>query len=247
MAPLDGLRKAAALVYTDALGSAGIELGPTDGRHLRKSLRLRPGDVVAASDGRGRFQLCRLTGSRGALAGDQRAEAPAVLEPQSEVVWVDRVYEVTVGFSLVKGERPDWAVAKLTELGVDRMIPLVCERTVVRPDGPSGDARADRLARVAREAGMQSRQVYLPRVDAPRPFGDVVAELAPAVALAEPGGDPPAASLRAVLVGPEGGFTARELEAGTATVALGDAVLRTETAAVVAGALLTGFRAGTLR
>lgn len=246
MAPLDGLRRAAALVYTDALGPTEIELGPADSRHLLKSLRLRPGAEVAASDGRGRYRLCRLTVSMEESSTKGRGEVAAVLEPQSDVVWVERAYEVAVGFSLVKGERPDWAVAKLTEIGVGRIMPLVCERTIVRPEGPSSGSRAERLARVAREAGMQSRQVYLPRVEVPRPLAEVLAELVPAVGLAEPGGESPGRSLRALLVGPEGGFTRRELEMCATRVTLGDSVLRTETAAVVAGALLGALRSGTL-
>ncbi len=192
-------------------------------------LRLRAGDVVTVSDGAGGRLECRF--------------GPA-LEPVAEVVRVARPSPpVTVAFALVKGQRPEWAVQKLTEIGVDRIVPLVTARSVVRwPAGEAGGQLA-RLRRVAREAAMQSRRVWLPVVDGVAPFAALVAE--PGAALAHPGGGPPALGHPMVLVGPEGGWDGAELAgAGAAVVGLGPAVLRTETAAVVAGALLCALRAG---
>ena len=64
---------------------------------------------------------------------------------------------LTVAFAPVKGERPEWVVQKLTELGIDRIVPLVSERSVVRWSGARGKATVERLRRVAREAAAQCR------------------------------------------------------------------------------------------
>ena len=90
---------------------------------------------------------------------------------------------------------------------------------------------------------MQSRRAFLPEIGATESL-DAVLGRSPAgeVALAEPGGGPFSLAARVVLVGPEGGWSERELALGADEVSLGDGVLRVETAAVVAGALLTALR-----
>ena len=151
---------------------------------------------------------------------------------------------MTVAFAVVKGQRPEWAVQKLTEIGVDRIVPLLAARSVVRwPPGEAGTQVA-RLRRVAREAAMQSRRVWLPVVDGVTPFPALAVE--PGVALAHAGGDKPTLGRPVVLVGPEGGWDDTELGAGLALVDLGPSILRTETAAMVAAAFLCGMRAGTI-
>ena len=166
------------------------------------------------------------------------------LEPVGEVETVPRpTPQVTVAFAVVKGQRPEWAVQKLTEVGVDRIVPLLSARSVVRwPAGEPG-AQVARLRRVAREASMQSRRVWLPAVDVVTPFDAMGAEAGAAVA--HPGGGPPSLDHPVVLIGPEGGWDQAELAGpGTVLVGLGPSVLRTETAAVVAGTLLCALRAG---
>ena len=96
---------------------------------------------------------------------------------------------VTVAFAPPKGDRPEWAVQKLTELGVDRIVPLVAARSVVRWTGDRAAAPVERLRRVAREAAMQSRRAWLPVVEEPSSFAAVAAR--PGAALAVAGGDPP--------------------------------------------------------
>ena len=149
---------------------------------------------------------------------------------------------VTVAFAVVKGERPEWAVQKLTEIGVDRIVALQSARSVVRWPLGSAGAQLDRLRRVAREAAVQSRRAWLPVVEAVAPFEAVATE--PGAALAHPGGGPPSLDRPTVLVGPEGGWDQAELAWGPPLVRLGPSVLRTETAAVVAGALLCALRVG---
>lgn len=202
-------------------------LSPEDRHHLERVLRLRPGDEVTVSDGAGGRLRCRF--------------GPA-LEPVGELERVPRPHPLlTVAFAVVKGERPEWAVQKLTEVGVDRIVPLLTSRSVVR--WPPGEgAQVARLRRVAREAAVQSRRVWLPVVEGATGIEAIVNE--PGAALAHAGGDPPALGRPTVLVGPEGGWDEAELAAAPALVGLGPSVLRTETAATVAGALLSALRSG---
>jgi 16S rRNA (uracil1498-N3)-methyltransferase len=111
---------------------------------------------------------------------------------------------------------------------------------------PAGEAstQLSRLRRVAREAAMQSRRVWLPEVAGVTGVAELAATSG--VALAHPGGGPPALDRPVLLVGPEGGWDDAELAAAPALVGLGPSVLRTETAAVVAGALLCALRSGTV-
>ena len=238
--PQDALRQAAALVYVEDLDREPIEV--PDMHHLVNVLRLRDGERVAAADGEGSFRLCRLMLPAGA---GRRSSSAATLSPlsatQHEAPLAPRL---TVGFGMPKGDRAEWAVQKLTELGVDRIVPLLTERTVVRLSETERRARGDRLRKIAREAGAQSRRPRLPEVADPLPFATFAASLGGSARLAEPGGAGELAGCDTILVGPEGGWSATELGCGVGTLGLGNGVLRAETAAVVAGALLAGLRSG---
>jgi len=154
---------------------------------------------------------------------------------------------LTVAFAPVKGERPEWVVQKLTELGIDRIVPLLSERSVVRWSGARGKSTVERLRRVAREAAAQCRRVWLPDVGDTVRFVDLH-QLGGAgeVVLAQLSGDRPTLAQQVVAVGPEGGWSTSELASGLPTVGFGLSVLRAETAAVTAGALLASLRTGTV-
>jgi 16S rRNA (uracil1498-N3)-methyltransferase len=189
-------------------------------------LRLRAGEELTVSDGLGGWRRCRFG---------------AALDPVGDVEHDPRPSpDVTVAFAVVKGQRPEWAVQKLTEIGVDRIVPLITARSVVRWPVGAGSGHLGRLRRVAREAAMQSRRAWLPVIGDVATFADVAAEAG--AALAHPDGDAPSLARPMVLVGPEGGWDDAELGAGLPRVRLGAHVLRTETAAVVAGALLCALR-----
>jgi 16S rRNA (uracil1498-N3)-methyltransferase len=177
------------------------------------------------------------------VGGVRRCRFGPRLEPVGDVERLPPAEPpVTVAFAVVKGQRPEWAVQKLTEIGVDRIVPLLAARSVVRWPSGESSGQLSRLRRVAREAAMQSRRAWLPVVDGVTPFAAVAAEAG--AALAHPGGEPPSLDRPVLLVGPEGGWEATELAAGLPVVGLGPSVLRAETAAVVAGALLCALRAG---
>ena len=207
-------------------------LDDSDEHHLLRVLRLAPGSNVTAGDGGGRWRPCRLAGGpvleiAGTTVGDPRPEPP-----------------ITVAFALVKGERPELVVQKLTELGVDRVAPFVAGRSVVRWEPGRADRHVERWRAIARQAAMQCRRTWLPEV-APVATFDSVAEL-PGAALADATGAPPTLDRPVVLVGPEGGWTPEEQGTGLPIVRLAAHVLRAETAAITAGAVLTALRAGIL-
>jgi 16S rRNA (uracil1498-N3)-methyltransferase len=214
-------------------------LDEADRHHLAHALRLRPGEEVTASDGTGRGRRCRYVTGR---PGRDRVEV--ALEPEGPLISEEPLSPaVGVGFVVTKGSRPEWVVQKLTEVGVDRIVPLSSSRSVVRWDPSRAERNVERLRRVAREAAMQSRRNRLPDVTEVLPFADVAVAGAVA-ALAEVGGKPPSLERPFVLVGPEGGWDRTELACGLPLVDLGPNVLRAETAAVAAGVLLCALRAG---
>jgi len=218
------LRAAAAHVVVASLDAPVPD--DVDVHHLARVLRLRTGAPVTATDGSGRWCPCEWTGGGLAPTG------AVVVEERPEPL-------ITIGFTPVKGDRPEWTVQKLTELGVDRIVALRAARSVVRWEGPREGAALDRLRRVAREAVMQSRRCWLPEITGVLLPGDVAGAV-----LAEPDGGRPGLDRPAILVGPEGGWSPEELAAAPATVSLGGTVLRAETAALTAGAILVALRVG---
>ena len=183
-------------------------------------LRLRDGAVVTATDGAGAWRACRLTSDR--------------LDPDGDVAVTDPPRPVTVAVAAPKGERLEWLVQKCTEIGVAHLVLLDAERSVVRWNGERAAKQIERLRRIATEAAMQSRRVWLPDVIGPVPAVEVLA----GAAVAEPGGRAIGPADTCIAIGPEGGWSRAELERAADRVSLGPHVLRVETAAVVAATLM---------
>lgn len=211
-----------------------LNLASADAHHLGRVLRLRLGESVGVSDGAGRWRPCVV-----AVAGDVRLEpvGPVVAEPAPQ-------RPITIGFSLVKGERPELVVQKLTELGVDRILPLAAARSVVRWDPERALRGVVRLRQVAREAAMQARRVRLPEVADLETVVWAAQAAGPGGALCDQGGHSPLGLDRpTLLIGPEGGWDPAELGCGLPRIGLGPTTLRAETAAIAAAVLLCGLRA----
>jgi 16S rRNA (uracil1498-N3)-methyltransferase len=215
------LRRAAAHVLVDDV-SAPV-LPEAAAHHVFRVLRVAAGSIITVTDGAGRWRVCR------ALAGDTVEPAGVV-----EVV-AGRARPLTIAVAVPKADRPEWLVQKLTELGVDRIVFLHTERSVVRWDTPRAAKHLAKLRRVAAEALEQSRRVWLPEVTGPVP----AATFLPEAVVAEPGGRALTADDRTIAIGPEGGWTAAELASARGAVDLSDAVLRVETAAVAAAVRAT--------
>lgn len=233
---------AVAHVFVGDLGDECTVDGP-DGHHLARVRRLTVGEVVTASDGMGTWRPYRV---RDAVR--DRLELVATGPPVYETIVPPRI---AVAFAITKGDRPEQVTQQLTELGVDRILPMHTVRTVVRWDANRAEKANAKLTRVAREAAAQCRRSWLPVVEAVASFEDVVRH--PSLVLADSNGgsvnalsEPPGGEWLAI-VGPEGGFEPAERRkmAHADVVAVGSHVLRSETAAVAIASVLTGmFRQG---
>jgi 16S rRNA (uracil1498-N3)-methyltransferase len=217
------LRRAAAHVLVDEV--AAPALSDAASHHLFRVLRLRDGEVVTVTDGAGRWRSCRVVASSVEADGDVHREEPSASS-------------MTIMLAIPKQDRPEWIVRRATELGVDRIVFLHAERSVVRWDDERADRHLEKLRRVADEALMQARRVWRPDVGGPVEARSVLAD---AVA-AEPGGRPIAPTDRVIAIGPEGGWTDAELNAARDRVGLGPTILRVETAALAACAVMTALR-----
>jgi len=232
--------RATAHTYVDRLDDV-VVLEGDDAHHLRRVRRVRAGEVLTGADGHGRWRAYDVASTTG--AGLQlRATTEVVREPRLAP-------GLSVASALTKGDRPEVVVQKCTELGVDAVLLVRAARSVVRWDDARVVAALERLRRVAREAGAQSRRARLPVVDGVLSVGDLVGRAG--LVVADPRGvratelGAPEGGEWVVLVGPEGGFDDAEAArlAGVPRLAVGPHVLRAETAAIAASAALAGCRA----
>ena len=152
---------------------------------------------------------------------------------------------IAIAFALVKGQKPELVVQKLTELGVDEIIPFVADHSVVRWDEDRSRRNSERLRRIAHEASMQSRRVWLPVVREITTFTALVAE--GGFVLADRHGGAPTLETMSVMIGPEGGWSDTERQQSTDVIGLGPGVLRAETAAFAAASVLSALRSGLVR
>ncbi len=219
----------------DRISGDRAALTPEAAHYLRDVLRLGPGAEVELFDGAGGSYPARIAEDFAALELGPRREARPALS-----LWLL--------VALAKGEKMDLVVQKATELGATRISPFEAERSVVRLDPGRGEARAVRWRRIAAEAARQCGRADVPSVSDPVPLAEALAAIPQGFArfVLHPGGEPlapgPAGSGVAAVVGPEGGLTPAEVlaceSAGARRVSLGPRILRAETAAVVATALL---------
>lgn len=196
--------------------------------HLRSVLRLRDGEAVSVTDGGGRW--CLAVAAVDASRLWLEATSEIVTEPLAS-------HPITVAAAIPKGDRLDWMVQKVTELGVDRLVLLHADRSVVRWKPDRVDRQLVRLQRIADEAARQSRRVRRLVVEAPRSAVEVL----DGFAVAEPGGRALSSADHSIAIGPEGGWSEAELAAARDRIDLGLTILRTETAAVAVSALCVAF------
>jgi len=235
------------LVPPDALAEPRWELTGADHHYCVRVRRLRPGDELFLFDGQGAefaARVLELEPDRLVVALGDRMTEPARPGP--------RLVSLT---PLVKGDRTEWAVQKLVELGASTIVPFRSSRGVVKLDSARADSRQRRLQAVADGAARQCERRDRVEVARPTDLAGALGHAAVAAAdarfvlwAAERGtslvaalaGASPAAI--AVLAGPEGGLALPEIDAavaaGFAPVSLGPRVLRAETAVVAAAAVV---------
>lgn len=232
----------APLFYAPELSGDEITLDGAEGRHAAVVRRLRAGELVDLTDGRGAVASCRVSAvSRSGLRC-------RVLSVRSCPAAAPRFVVVQ---AVPKGDRGELAVELLTEIGADEIVPWAAARCVARWHGERGAKALARWRSTAREAAKQSRRAWFPVVPPLASTTDVCALISGAalpVVLHAPASLPlPAVAVPddgdiLVVVGPEGGLSDEEAgrfaAAGAETVRMGTSILRTSTAGVAAVAAL---------
>ena len=220
-----------------------VDLPTAVAHHVERVLRLSAGDALTLFDGRGFEVDARLEGSGRAL----RAVLGARSEPPRE-----SPLQVTLMQCLAASDKMDWIVQKAVELGVARVQAVTSRRAVVRLAGDRARRRVEHWQQIAVSACEQCGRNTVPEVLPLLSFEQALAQSAGQRLLLHPEGGVSlrAAGLRSgepisLLVGPEGGFDADELDAaraaGFVAVTVGPRVLRTETAGMAVVAALNAL------
>ncbi len=225
-------------IHVDLVQPGRVVLPAAGAHHARDVLRLAEGAEVEVFDGGGRVGAGRLVE---VSAGRVVVEVDVVSERAVAV-------KLTIASAVPKGQRADWMVEKLAELGVMRFVPLATARSVVHPEGRG---KLDRWRRLATEAARQSGSRVM-QIDELTPLAQAIAQWqaqgVPGWFCATEVDAQPLASMARVpaawcFIGPEGGWTDAEIQqvkaAGLVPVRLTQSVLRIETAAIVAAGLVS--------
>lgn len=214
-----------------------LTLPESDSQHCVRVLRHRAGDLIEVIDGMGSAYTCRIVDPHSKHTLVEIVDCRKVAQP-----WLGHITVAVAPTKLM--DRMEWMVEKLTEIGVNRIVPLLCDHSERR------EIKAERLEKIAVAAMKQSLKATLPQIDPMTPLNRFVASTEGSdsmkfvaycdrnierVLLAKalrPGRD------MTVMIGPEGDFSPAEIDnaikAGYRPVSLGDCRLRTETAAVTA-------------
>lgn len=218
--------------FSPSVDADVMVLSGEDARHAARVLRLRPGEAITISDGAGTVVDARIRVS-GAMVEAEVVSRRFVPAASPRVV----VFQ-----AVPKAGKLELIVQKLTELGVEEIVPLAARRSVSVWDSRGG--KLERLRTIARQAAMQSRRAWLPWIADPAIIDDVPEG---AIVLHEEAsgrlGDLLPAELErlTLVIGPEGGFEGAEVdslrEKGCVIAGLGPQILRTETAALAAVAI----------
>lgn len=226
-------------IADEVLDNRAILIGSHAG-HLMRVLRAHVGqefDIVANGVLR-RGKIADIQENR--VEFDLGDEIPAINLPS-----------LTVALSIFKFDRMEWAIEKCTEIGVSRIIPMIAHRTETHL-AEAAVKRTERWQRIAQQAAEQSRRVSPPEINQPIKLKDMIQrkatlrilldETESSVALKTVLQDYPAGEEVIMAIGPEGGWTQKELdhfhEAGWVSASLGSTILRAETAAIAAAAIV---------
>jgi 16S rRNA (uracil1498-N3)-methyltransferase len=229
--------------YCEEINRPMAELAGAEARHLSQVLRLKAGDKVELFDGRGALAVAIIKNTGGKKVALQVEDVEVFAKPAAQVILV---------ISVAKGGRFDWMIEKCTELGVDRIVPVLFERTVKQPKNPK---IVERWNNIVISAAKQCRRVFLPQIDKPMTLEEAVEILKRDYLQAQLLFGSLSENSKSILkfsfaskdviafVGPEGGLAEDEAnllrENGAKEVRLTDTVLRVETAAVAFAAVLT--------
>ena len=230
--------------YCKNITQPTVELIGQEARHIKNVYRLDRGAEVELFDGLGSLA----TGKISFLANNK-----IILDIQDVKVFErPNVSKIIIAPSVPKGDRFDWLIAKCTELSVDRIMPIICERTVKTSHNPK---ILDRWENLAIAAAKQCKRLFLPKIEGPLVLDEAIKSLridAPKSNLLFGSLDIDSRCIIgqnlisndcAAIIGPEGGFTDKEIDllksANGKPVYLTDTILRVETAALTFAAILS--------
>lgn len=226
------------LFFVNQFDDASITLDEDTSKHMIGVLRMQKGEDVLLTDGKG-------TKAKASITDDNRKKCAV------QIVSVEKDEEsfpkICIAISIIKNaSRFEWFLEKAAEIGINEIIPLVCERT------EKERFRYDRMKGILVSAMLQSQQTWLPLLHEPTSFNDVIKQATQpqkfiAHCLPEEKQSLPNQLInqltnKLILIGPEGDFTQKEinlaLQNNFVPVTLGITRLRTETAGIVAATLL---------
>ncbi len=231
---------------SDLAGSKAVVKG-SDAHHIKNVLRFKPGDKIGLFDGTGLNYETRIV--------TLLAKSVEVSVIRSFPSATESSVDITVAQALLKDRKMDLLVRQLTELGITRWIPFIAKRSVPRPDKKRLFTRAERWKKIAKEAVKQCKRCCSPEIGTTVSFEEVLnlgkdsdlkivfweEESKPVDKELSVSNVKPAEKIF-ILLGPEGGFTLKEVEnakaSGFITAALGPRILRAETATIAACTLL---------
>ena len=213
-----------------------LTLPPEPSHHAKNVLRLKVGDAVELFDDAGEV-------GQGIIS--DLSSNLVIVKVETQAHASGATVDVHIASAVPKASRADWMIEKLSELGVSRFTPLATERSVVLPEG---SGKRDRWIRLAEEAARQSGRSGMMKIDLLTRLDQVVDAGVGVYCATEQAARPIAEVIAAlqvtpvrILIGPEGGWTDKELKLLQARdwrpASLGSTVLRVETAALVAATL----------
>ena len=220
-----------------------ITISGQDASHIVKSLRMKPGDSLTVCGGQGVDFICEIA---------EITDNSVLLKVIDKVATdSEPSVRITLYQGYPKGDKLELIIEKSIELGVNRIVPVLMQRSVSRPDAKSAVKKHERHQKLALSAAKQCGRGIIPEVGQMISFRQMTAELAEHQAVIffyECGGEPLSAVIEkiksqkitdiAIVIGPEGGFDPVEADAlkesGAMTATLGKRILRTETAPLAA-------------
>lgn len=224
--------------FSENIGETHLITGE-DAVHITKALRMSVGEVITICDSSKNEHLCKI----------ERINSDGVFVRELSVseCMNEPSIEVTIFPALTKGDKMENVIQKAVELGAYRIVPILTDRCVSRPDRKAAVKKQQRYQKIASQAAMQSRRAFIPEVCSfidLKKAAEMLREFDKTILFYEGGGKPlrelitPDDTRIALFTGPEGGFEEREVEYltenGAQTATLGKRILRAETAPLAA-------------
>lgn len=234
------------LIQNQSISDNRVRIIGQDARHISKILRMKKGDHLDLTDGHG-------TDYSGIIleASTDQVSVELITKLSSKT---ESPLKIRVCSGMLKHQKMDEIIKNLTQLGVYEWIPFFCERSIPSPDAKGLQKQLNRWLTIARESVKQCRRSRVPEIFTPVEFSDLLDLIAPSdikIAFWEDSERSlktlekeisAKGSLISILIGPEGGFSNREIEMaqarGVSSFSLGPRILRAENAATCACALI---------